>query len=115
MTPRKNAERIHRVIFHNRGQVYEVYARAVHPGGLLGFVAVEHLLFGEKTQIVVDPGEEKLRSEFEGVHRFLIPMHAVIRIDEVEKRGTARVSEAKDGTNVTVFPSPVFGKPSGEA
>jgi hypothetical protein len=115
MAERKPSERIHRVIFHNQGQVYEVYARTVAQGGLLGFVTVEDLLFGEKTQIVVDPGEEKLRTEFDGVRRFLIPIHAVIRIDEVEKRGVARATAAKDGGNVALFPSPVFGKPGGEA
>jgi hypothetical protein len=32
----------------------------------------------------VDPSEERLRHEFEGVQRFHVPLHSVIRIDEVE-------------------------------
>jgi hypothetical protein len=31
-------------------------------------------------------------------------MHAIIRIDEVEKRGVVKISESK-GSNVSLFPS----------
>ncbi len=102
-----SAERIYRVIFHNQGKVYEIYARSISDGGLLGFVEIEELTFGERTQVVVDPAEEKLKSEFAGVKRTYVPMHAIIRVDEVEKEGPARISES-DG-NVTAFPSPVYG------
>ena len=47
---------------------------------------MEELLFGERWQLLVDPGEEKLKSEFSGVKRTYIPMHAIVRIDEVEKQ-----------------------------
>ena len=40
----------------------------------------------KKKQVVVDPTEEKLKSEFTGVKRSFIPMQAIIRIDEVEKK-----------------------------
>lgn len=95
---------IFRVIFLNQDQVYELYARSVNHGELFGFVEVEGLLFGEKTALVVDPGEERLQREFDGVRRFHVPMHAVIRIDEVEKEGPARVLEAGKSANVTPFP-----------
>ena len=106
-------ERIYRVTFFNQGQVYEVYARRVTQGSFFGFVEVEELLFGERTKLVVDPGEEKLRTEFEGVRRVFVPMHAVVRIDEVEKLGPARVavSERAGGT-VSAFPVPVPGSGS---
>lgn len=100
-------ERIYRVIFHNQGKVYEIYARSVADGGLLGFVQIESLTFGERSQLVVDPSEEKLKSEFAGVKRTFLPMHSIIRIDEVEKSGVAKISEA-DG-NVTHFPTPFYG------
>ncbi|MGB0956175.1 MAG: DUF1820 family protein [Panacagrimonas sp.] len=85
--------RTYRVSFHNQGRVYEVYARQVSHGGMPGFVEVENLLFGERSEVVVDPSEEKLKAEFEGVARFYIPVHAVIRIDEVKTVGAARVRE----------------------
>ena len=98
-----------KVIFLNQGQVYEVYARSVSQGGLLGFVEVEDLVFDERTQLVVDPSEESLKAEFEGVRRVYLPMHAVVRIDEVERQGPPRIREAKkdESTTATVMPFPV--------
>jgi hypothetical protein len=99
--------RLYRVSFHNQGQVYEVYARNVSHGGLLGFVEVEQIVFGEKSTVVVDPGEEKLKSEFANVARTYIPVHAVIRIDEVSKPGAARIVPGS-GESSKVMPFPVF-------
>ncbi len=105
-----SGERVFKVIFQSQGQVYEIYARAVSHGNMLGFVEVEELLFGSSGKIVVDPAEERLRTEFEGVKRTYLPMHAVVRIDEVDHLGTARMgpSEKPSGV-VTPFPVPVPG------
>jgi hypothetical protein len=82
-------------------------------GGLLGFVEVEGMVFGQKTTVVVDPTEERLQREFEGVKRSYIPMHAVVRIDEVDKQGHSRITEVGKGSNVAAFPVPMF-KPGRE-
>ena len=95
---------VYKVIFLNQDQVVEIYAREIFQSELYGFIEVETFLFGEKSQTIVDPTEEKLKAEFAGVKRSYIPMHAIIRIDEVENRGTAKISEAKGGGNVTAFP-----------
>ena len=109
------SERVFKVVFQNQGQVYEIFARGVSHGTILGFVEVEELLLGGNGKLVVDPTEERLRTEFEGVSRTFLPMHAVIRIDEVEKAGTARMSPADKSTGtVTPFPLPFppsTGKP----
>ena len=102
-------QRLYRVTFTNQGQVYEIYARAVSHGALLGFVEVEQLVFGEKSSVVVDPGEEKLKTEFAHVARSFIPVHAVIRIDEVSKPGSAKVSALPEGA-AKVMPFPTFTK-----
>jgi hypothetical protein len=94
---------IYRVIFHNQGQVYEVYAHSIYQSDLYGFIEVEDYIFGKRSQMLIDPGEDKLKTEFEGVERSFIPMHAVIRIDEVEKEGVAKITDSK-GENVTPFP-----------
>ncbi len=104
------AARLYKVTFHNQGQVYEIYARRVGQGEWLGFIEVEDLVFGEKTRVVVDPTEERLQREFEGVKRCHLPMHAVIRVDEVEKEGPGRISEAPRD-NVAAFPVPYFRPP----
>ncbi len=102
-------QRLYRVSFMNQGQVYEIYARNVSHGGLLGFVEVEQLVFGEKSSVVVDPSEEKLKTEFDSVVRSFIPVHAVIRIDEVGKSGAAKVSPLPEGAG-KVMPFPTFTK-----
>ena len=102
-------QRLYRVSFTNQGQVYEIYARNVSHGGLLGFVEVEQIVFGEKSTVVLDPGEEKLKTEFESVTRSYIPVHAVIRIDEVNKSGAAKVSPLPEGAG-KVMPFPTFTK-----
>jgi hypothetical protein len=101
------ARELYKVIFVNQGKVYEIYARSIDQGSLFGFIEIEELVFGERTSLVVDPSEERLKTEFESVKRTFIPMHAVIRIDEVEKQGVSKISSV-DGNNVTAFPMPVY-------
>ena len=96
-------KQLYRVSFHNQGKIYEVYARGVADTGLFGFVQLEDLVFDERAGVVVDPAEERLRDEFSGVTRTFIPMHSVIRVDEVTRRGQARIRDAEGG-NVTPFP-----------
>jgi hypothetical protein len=101
------ANHLFKVVFHNQGKVFEIYARKVGHGSLFGFVEVEELIFGERSTVVVDPAEEKIKAEFEGVKRTYLPLHSIIRIDEVRKSGVSKVS-AVDSSNVTPFPFPVY-------
>lgn len=100
--------RIYRVTFFNQGEIYEIYARKLSNGGLFGFVEIEDLAFGDASKVVIDPGQERLEQEFSGVKRSYIPMHAVVRIDEVEKPGVGRISAAKDGGKVHPFPTSIL-------
>ena len=102
-----SAKQIYKVIFMNQGQVYEIYARSVSHGALFGFVEVAELTFDERSSVVVDPGQEKIKSEFAGVKRTYLPMHSILRVDEVDKQGTSKVSKIEGG-NVTQFPIPVY-------
>ncbi len=101
-----SAKKLYKVAFMNQGQIYEIYARSVGHGSLFGFVEVEQLVFGERTSVVVDPSEEKIKSEFEGVKRTYLPMHSILRIDEVDKEGTSKISKIEG--NVTQFPVPMY-------
>jgi len=102
-------KQIYKILFANQGKVYEIYARSVSQGGLFGFVEVEGLLFGQKTKVVVDPSEEALQQEFSGVERTYIPMHAIVRIDQVEKRGVSTVHPISESTGkVTPMPTPIY-------
>jgi hypothetical protein len=87
----KAKKTVFRIFFTSQGKGYELYARNVNQGDMYGFVEISEIVFGERSRIVVDPGEESLKNEFGNVRRLLIPYHAVIRIDEVEKEGPGKV------------------------
>ena len=103
-------EPIYKVIFLNQGQVYEMYAKQIFQSDLWGFLEVEDFVFGERSQLVVDPSEEKLKAQFDGVVRSFVPMHAIVRIDEVERLGTPKITEANSVSNVMPFPMPMPDK-----
>ena len=86
-TPQSGIQCIFSGCIFNNGKVYQLHAQQVAQGDLYGFVSIADLLFDEHTSIVIDPAEEKLKAEFAGVQRLMLPMHAIIRIEEVESRG----------------------------
>ena len=104
---------IFRILFVNQGKVYEIYARKVSHGSMMGFVEIEELTFGERAGVVLDPTEERIKTEFEGVKRSFLPLHSVLRIDEVSKRGPSRITQFEG--NVTQFPMPPYAPPAGDA
>lgn len=106
-------KQIYKIVFLNQGKVYEIYARSVGHGSLFGFVEVEQLLFDERSSVVVDPSQEKIKSEFSGVNRTYLPLHSIIRIDEVEKEGSSKVSKVEGG-NVAQFPMPMYTPGGGD-
>ena len=106
MANKDQPKSIYKVLFHSQGQVYEVYAHNIYQSDLYGFVEIEDYTFGNRSQMLIDPSEDRLRNEFEGVQRSFIPIHAIVRIDEVEKEGVAKISDSK-GETVTPFPIPV--------
>ena len=59
------ASHIFKVLFVNQGKVYEIYARKVGHGSLFGFIEVEELVFGERSTVVVDPAEEKIKGRIQ--------------------------------------------------
>ena len=98
---------LYKIIFLNQGKVYEIFARSISQGSMFGFIEVAQIVFGAKTSLVVDPSEENLKSEFENVSRIHIPLHSVIRIDEVNKQGTAKITNVS-GSEGKIMPFPVY-------
>jgi hypothetical protein len=98
-------------MFVNQGKVYEIYARKVSHGELFGFIEVEELLFGERSSVVLDPSEERIKGEFNGVKRTFLPMHSILRIDEVKKHGVSKITALEGGANVSQFPMPLYSSP----
>jgi len=97
-------QKLYRIAFLNHGKVYELFCTGVCTSGLLGFVEVSGLEFEEKDSLVVDPTEEKLRDEFDGVEVLHLPMHSVLRVEQVKKKGQAVIRDRESGEKVTPFP-----------
>jgi hypothetical protein len=116
------ANHIYRIMFVNQGKVYEVYARNVSHGSLLGFLEVDELVFGERTSVVLDPAEERIKTEFAGVKRSFLPIASVLRVDEVRKQGPSKISPldpSAEGAlagrgSVTPFPGALYNLPAGD-
>ena len=100
----QNKQCIYRIIFTQEDKVYEICVRYISEENLMGFIEVEELVFSESGSVVVDPTEEKLKKEFQGVKRSYIPMHMILRIDEMEKEGMVKLKAAASSDNVRQFP-----------
>lgn len=101
---KSDKQQLFRIAFLNHGKVYELFCSGVCSSSLLGFVEVSGLVFGEKDSMLVDPTEEKMRDEFEGVEVLHLPMHSVLRVEQVKKKGKAIIRDRESGENVTPFP-----------
>ena len=99
---------IYKIVFIQLGEIYEVYAKSIYQSDMYGFVEVEEYIFDLNSKIVVDPSEEKLKNEFKGVKRSFVPINSILRIDEVDKKGTAKIPKSKEG-NVTTLPTYIDG------
>jgi hypothetical protein len=102
---------LYKVTFLNQGKVYELYARRVVASALWGYTEVADLVF-EPTgaTLVVDPTEDRLRDEFKDTKVLHLPMHAVVRVEEVERRGTLAIRDSQSGEKIMPFPLAPPGK-----
>ncbi len=106
-----NKQRVYRIQFHNQDEIYEIYARSIAQDFSYGFVEVADIIFGEQTELLVNPAEEKLKTEFAGVRRSYIPVQAIIRIDEVEQEGRGKIHQGKESRGtITSLPLGSPGK-----
>ncbi len=104
------AKTLYKVTFLNHGKVYELYARHAGASHLWGFTEIGELMFDLHDGLVVDPTEERLREEFGGTRMLHLPMQSIVRIEEVERKGTSAIRDAESGERV-VTPFPLPAKP----
>jgi hypothetical protein len=104
-------EAVYKVRFLAEGRIFELYARNVTSSSLFGFIEVEKLVWGKRSEVIVDPTEQELKNEFAGVKRTLLPIHAIVRIDEVEKTGAAKILPLPAGAaSRQTVPVPLYSK-----
>lgn len=98
---------LYRITFAYLDAVYEIYAQKMSESSLFGFLEVEDFVFGENSDLVVDPSEERLKLEFSSIKRTYIPIQSVFRIDEVNKKGVSKVRDKSQSSNkISMFPIP---------
>jgi hypothetical protein len=101
------SKKLYKVSFINQGKVYELYARTIGSSDIWGFVQIADIDFEAASEgIVIDPTEERLRDEFKDTRVLHLPMHAVIRIDEVDRRGALAIRDSATGEKIMPFPLP---------
>lgn len=101
---------LYKLTFLNAGKVYELYARRVSASDIWGFTEVSELVFDVRDGVVVDPVEERLRDEFGDTRVLHLPMHSIVRIEEVARKGQSAIRDAASGESV-VTPFPMPAKP----
>ncbi len=101
---------IYRVIFEHQDKFYEIYAKSISEGALMGFIEIEEIVFSDSNAVLIDPAEERLRSEFKNVKRSYVPLHSIIRIDEVMQDGIAKLKAERTLTSSNISPFPAIKK-----
>ena len=95
---------MYKVVFHNHGKVYELFAERVQSSQLYGFIEAVDLVFDSDAKTVVDPTEEKLREEFADTEKLMLPLQSVIRVEQVARRGACAIRDRTSGDKVTQLP-----------
>lgn len=97
---------MYRIQFIANGEKYELYVKTLRQGSLFGFVEIGDFVWDSHTEVVVDPSHERLKDEFSQVKSTYVPMHSVIRIDAVNRKGSAKITKLSD--KVTAFPHTIY-------
>ena len=105
--PKKN-KAVFRIQFQHQDQLIDLYAHGVSQSSMMAFVELSDLIFDNRTDMVIDPSEEKIKAEFGEVKSTYIPVHTIIRIDEVEKTGPNKIrpldKNKPAGSRISHFP-----------
>lgn len=97
-------QKLFRVSFLNHGKVWELYCKGVISSGLWGFVELSDIVFDANDAVVIDPVEDKMRDELGDVEVLHLPMHSVLRVEEVRRKGQSVIRERESGEKITPFP-----------
>ena len=98
---------LYKVTFLNAGKIYELYARSVSSSALWGFTEIADLVWDTNDNLVIDPTEEKLKDEFGNTNVLHLPMHSVVRVEEVDRKAQLVIRDSNSGDKiVTPFPMP---------
>ena len=93
---------IYKVVFKQDDKHCELYAKYICEESLMGFLEVESLIFSSNNPgIIVDVQQEELKQQYKGVKRTYIPIHTVIRVDEIKASECQLSTNASPADNIT--------------
>ncbi|WWO98563.1 MAG: DUF1820 family protein [Candidatus Dasytiphilus stammeri] len=96
---------LYRIQFVNNSKNYQLYVRELSNSNLFGFIEIGDFIFTTSSAVLVDPGAEKIKTEFTDVTKSYIPVQAIIRIDLIREKHT-QYQPLPLGNNITPFPFP---------
>lgn len=95
---------LYRINYITNSEVYELYAKAISSNELLGFISLLDLVFEVNSGVVIDPIEERLKTEFSDVRCLHIPIQNVLKIEEVEQKKSCKIKALKTHTKTSTMP-----------
>lgn len=103
---------LYRVEFISAGERYELYVKELSSSSIFGFIEIAGFVWDTHTELVLDPSHERLKDEFASVERTYIPMHNVLRMDQVKEQGSAKITPFSDkvgaGKVTAINNSPIY-------
>jgi hypothetical protein len=101
----------YKVSFSLDQEMYQVCARHVESSNLYGLIEIGDFIFPEN-KLVYNPGEDRIRREFQGIQRTWLPYHAIVRIDEVRDSQESEVKIVPlQAVRKAAEPAPMLKKP----
>jgi hypothetical protein len=93
---------IYRTVFTHLDQVYTLYSKGVSEETLVGFIEVDSILSVSQDYLMSTETPENSFSlyihQMEGIKRTYVPMHAVVRVDEMTRQHYEFMVLNKDNT-----------------
>ena len=109
----KRDKTYYKITFTNDSELYQVCARQVASSDLYGLIEIGDFIF-PRNKLVYNPGEERIRREFEGIRRTWLPYHTIVRIDEVSDQREGEIKIVPLDSLRQVPPQgPLLKKPEG--
>lgn len=70
--------------YDSKKEIMTFFAKKLNPSSFLGLIEVSEILFMD-SEIIINPDDEKVRKEFNGVSKTFLPLNTIVRIDEIDQ------------------------------
>lgn len=92
---------IFRVKFTEHNETFVVFCKFISEESLVGFLELDEIFIPESALTEDDsPAMDALKKDLSGVQRMYLPLHVIIRVDEVEMVPRVALHEANQPTNI---------------